>query len=159
MAKAQYLIFGPVAAALLLSACGSGGSSSTSGSAASSAVSPEEAKRNQLSQTNPELPDGMRLFTGQRNTFSDFSSQPAGTHGGKIITYVTIGMPWVIRDFYEEEGKRLGFEVIGRVTAGDFQSIDLRRPQGDTRKPHTVSVMAVHKTDYTNVTINIDITQ
>lgn len=145
------LILAPVTGMLLLSACNSGGSSN--------GETPAQSRREQQSQVNAELPEGMRLFTGQRGTLAEFQANPAGRFGGKVITYSTIGMPWAVRDFYEEEGKRLGLEVIGRVTAGDFQSIDLRRPQGDDRKPHTISVMAVHKSDFTNVTINIDVTQ
>ena len=140
-----------VAGLLVLAACNSSGSSS--------GETPAQTRREQQSQTHAELPEGMRLYTGQRGTLAEFQANPAGRFGGKIITYSTIGMPWDIRDFYEEEGKRLGLQVIGRVNAGDFQSIDLRRPQGDARKPHTISVMAVHKSDFTNVTINIDVTQ
>ena len=154
MAKAKIWMLAPMAAALALGGCGDSSSGAADGAPGKAAPT----QREQLSQENAELPQGMRLFSGQSNNVTEFDSRPAGEFGGKIITYSTIGMPWTVREFYETEGTRNGMQVVGRVSAGAVQSVDLRRMEGDA-KPHTFSVQAVHKSEYTNVTIMIDVTK
>ena len=113
------------------------------------------AERASLSRADPRMPGGFPIFLGPTGEVREFEIMPAGANG-QIATFSVVARPWTIREFYEEEGVARGYEVIGRVNGGMFQSIDLRKVGEGT--PHTVSVLAVHKGEYTNVTVNFDVT-
>ncbi|MCC7394267.1 MAG: hypothetical protein IT553_05370 [Sphingomonadaceae bacterium] len=106
------------------------------------------------SRSDPRIPGGIPLFLGRTGQITEFEILDAGQ--GKIATYSVDARPWDIRDFYEAEGLARGYEVIGRVNGGLFQSVDMRRLNGAA--PRTFSVMAVHKGEFTNVTLNFDVT-
>ncbi len=114
----------------------------------------DAAARAAQSRADPRIPGGIPIFLGRTGQITEFEIMDAGQ--GKIATYSVVARPWDIRDFYEAEGKARGYEVIGRVNGGMFQSVDMRRLNGPA--PRTFSAMAVHKGEYTNVTLNFDVT-
>lgn len=133
--------------ALLLTACGP----STPANPAQ-----EEAKhRANVSQADPRMPTGFTIYRGEVSAVREFQIAPAGN--GQIATFSVIGRPSTIRTFYEDQAIAAGLQVIGRVSTGDFMSVDARR-QG-AGNPHTFSMAAVHKGEYTNVTLMFNVTE
>lgn len=114
----------------------------------------EASARAAQSRADPRIPGGIPIFLGRTGQITEFEIMDAGQ--GKIATYAVIAQPWDVRNFYEADGLARGYEVIGRVNGGLFQSVDMRRLNGPA--PRTFSAMAVHKGEYTNVTLNFDVT-
>lgn len=110
--------------------------------------------RAHVSQADPRMPAGFTIYRGEVGDVREFQIAPADS--GQIATFSVIGRPGTIRQFYEDQAVAAGMQVIGRVSTGDFMSVDARR-QGPA-KPHTFSAMAVHKGEYTNVTLVFDVT-
>lgn len=132
--------------ALLLAACGPSAPADPAREAAQ--------RRANVSQADPRLPTGFAIYRGEVGDVREFQIAPAGE--GQIATFSVIGRPETIRRFYEEQAVAAGMQVIGRVSTGDFMSVDARR-QG-AGNPHTFSMAAVHKGEYTNVTLMFNVT-
>ncbi|MEQ1509342.1 MAG: hypothetical protein ABL909_02940 [Sphingopyxis sp.] len=133
--------------AMLLAACGP--------AAPADLVKQAEQRRANVSQTDPRMPNGFAIYRGEVGDVREFQIAPAGE--GQIATFSVIGRPETIRRFYEDQAVAAGMQVIGRVSTGDFMSVDARR-QG-AGAPHTFSMAAVHKGEYTNVTLMFNVTQ
>ncbi|MEQ1726125.1 MAG: hypothetical protein ABL882_09395 [Sphingopyxis sp.] len=111
--------------------------------------------RANISQADPRMPTGFTIYRGEVGDVREFQIAPAGN--GQIATFSVIGRPGTIRTFYEEQAVAAGMQVIGRVSTGDFMSVDARA-QG-AGNPHSFSMAAVHKGEYTNVTLMFNVTQ
>lgn len=111
--------------------------------------------RANVSQADPRMPTGFTIYRGEVGDVREFQIAPAGN--GQIATFSVIGRPGTIRTFYEDQAVAAGMQVIGRVSTGDFMSVDARRPGAGN--PHSFSMAAVHKGEYTNVTLMFNVTQ
>ncbi|MEQ1687941.1 MAG: hypothetical protein ABL874_05160 [Sphingopyxis sp.] len=136
-----------LAPALLLAACGP----STPADPAREAAQ----HRANVSQADPRMPTGFTIYRGEVGDVREFQIAPAGD--GQIATFSVIGRPDTIRRFYEDQAVAAGMQVIGRVSTGDFMSVDARR--AGAGNPHTFSMAAVHKGEYTNVTLMFNVTE
>ncbi len=115
------------------------------------------ARRANMSITDPRIPSGFTIYSGNSGQVREFKILPvAAGQPGKVATFSVIGQPQVIRDFYEAQAVAAGMTVIGRVHAGELMSVDARRDGEGS--PHTFSAMAVKKGQHTNVTLQFDVT-
>ena len=130
----------------LLSACGP--------SAPANPAQEAAQHRANVSQADPRMPTGFAIYRGEVGDVREFQIAPAGD--GQIATFSVIGRPETIRRFYEEQAVAAGMQVVGRVSTGDFMSVDARRTGAGN--PHTFSMAAVHKGEYTNVTLMFNVT-
>jgi len=110
----------------------------------------------EVSRADPRIPAGFKLYIGSDGAH-DFSIHDAGR--GKIATWAVTDRPHDVTRYYEDEAVAAGFEVIGRVDAGDLTSLDVRTKDADAAHRHTMSVMAADKGEFTNITLMYDVTR
>ena len=106
-----------------------------------------------VSRADGRLPTGFDLYIGQRGE-RDLEIAPAGK--GMIATWAVLARPEDVVAYYEHAGSAAGLSVVGRVTADDYVSLDMRRTGAG--KPHTMSVTTSQKSDYTTVALKFDVT-
>lgn len=139
-------------AVMMLAGCGSGQGTADRPDPAKLA----EARRANQSISDPRLPAGFSIYSGERGEVREFQIGPAMPGSdGKVATFSVIAQPHIVRQFYEDQAVASGMVVEGRVNAGEFMSVDARR--SGEGSPHTFSAAAVRKGEYTNVTLQFDV--
>ena len=107
-----------------------------------------------MSRTDPALPAGFTLYTAGGNIL-DYSATEPET-GGKVVTYSLIAPLDDVYRHYERESEAAGMTYAGRLNAGELLSYESRRSGEGV--PHTFSATVLKKGEYTNVTLNFDVT-
>ena len=116
-----------------------------------------EARRANVSITDPRMPEGFTIYVGETGRVQEFQIAAAGEGiPGRIATFSVLARPNRVRDFYEAQAVARGMDIVGRVNANEVVSVDARQSGEGT--PHTFGAMAVKKGQYTNVTLMFDVT-
>jgi hypothetical protein len=127
---------------LLIAGCGD--------TAGEDAAAPKAA----LSRTDAALPSGFTLYTGGRDIIGFSASEPET--GGTVVTWSMIAEPGDVIRHYEAEALTAGLTYAGRLNGGEILSYEARRTgEGE---PRTFSATVLKKGEYTNVTLNFDVT-
>jgi hypothetical protein len=139
MAMSMRLI--ALAPLLLLAACGSSGTE-------------DAAPKQPVSRTDPALPAGFTVYLGTDGTREFAVSRPET--GGLVATWTVIAEPEEVIRHYQRESLNAGMRYAGRLNGGEILSYEARR-QGEGT-PKTFSATVLRKGEYTNITLNFDVT-
>jgi hypothetical protein len=99
------------------------------------------------------LPEGFTIANG-RGDVRDLSVSSTGNT--TIAAYATIGSPRAILQHYRREAEAAGMTYAGQMEAPDMIVTNYRR--ADPR-PRTLSVAALQKGEFTNVTLSFGISE
>ncbi len=117
-------------------------------------ASEDSAPKVALSRADPALPAGFTLFTGGSDIVGYNASAPET--GGTVVTWSMIAQPSDVIRHYETEALAAGLTYAGRLNGGEILSYEARRTgEGE---PKTFSATVLKKGEYTNVTLNFDVT-
>ncbi len=106
-----------------------------------------------VSRADPNLPAGFALFTGGTEVVELEAAEPST--GGKIVTYSITAPPREVVRFYEAQATAAGMTNAGSMNGAEILSYEARKAEGS---PRTFGVTALQKGEYTNVTLNFDVT-
>lgn len=114
----------------------------------------EPAPKVAMSRADPSLPPGFTLYTGGGDVLELASSEPET--GGKVVTWSITGEAEEVIRHYQRESIAAGMRYAGRLNGGEILSYEARRPGEGT--PQTFSATVLRKGQYTNITLNFDVT-
>ena len=114
----------------------------------------EPAPKQAVSRTDPALPAGFTVYLGSDGTREFTVSEP--DTGGTVVTWAMIADPTEIIRHYEREALASGMTYAGKLNGGEIISYEARR-EGEGN-PRTFSATVLRKGEYTNVTLNFDVT-
>jgi hypothetical protein len=97
------------------------------------------------------LPAGFSLAAG-RGGIRDLSV--ADNDGAVIAAFATIASPRAINDHYRREAEAAGMTFAGQMEASDMLVTNYRR---DNPEPRSLSVSALQKGEFTNVTLSFGV--
>lgn len=141
----RWMVAGLAAAAMTLAACGERSAGGTTTKAAASTAA---------SRPDPRLPDGFPIYLGA--TGARALEVMKTRQGGTIATFSVQATAAEVVGFYEDVSKRQGMAYAGRYDTDSNRSYEARR-QGEGR-PRTFGAVAIDKGEWTNVTLNFDVT-
>lgn len=114
----------------------------------------DAAPKAAMSRPDPALPSGFTLYTAGGNILDYAATEP--DTGGKVVTYSLIAPLDEVYRHYERESEAAGMTYAGRLNAGELLSYESRRSGPGV--PRTFSATVLKKGQYTNVTLNFDVT-
>lgn len=107
-----------------------------------------------VSRSDPALPAGFTLYTGGGDIVGYTASEPET--GGTVVTWSLVAQPNTVIRHYEAEALAAGLTYAGRLNGGEILSYEARR--NGEGVPKTFSATVLKKGEYTNVTLNFDVT-
>jgi hypothetical protein len=144
--RATLAVIATITMAPLLAACDLGGA----GERAEAEKSVAASIRGVIDE---RLPDGFTLANG-RGGIRDLSVSTTGNVS--VVAFATVASPRAIMTHYRREAEAAGMTYAGQMEAADMIATNYRR---DNPRPRTLSVAALQKGAFTNVTLSFGIAE